>query len=129
MYRSSGLTCVVLLTACSMAQAQDTTALFDIPESGVQRWHNVGAEMTPDEYDRACKQNIRNARHALKGYTNEIVSALHIPETGAKVMGAAAALAAGNASVPLDDRRFMALEFDDVTGNDRAMYLRFKVDW
>jgi len=86
--------------------------------------------MTAGDYRSSYRHNQRIVRDFVKSYSESTLTSIGIPETGVKLMGAAAGLAAGqDARLYLNKSKIMALELKDATESDRAVFIGIKLDW
>lgn len=86
------------------------------------------------EYEKACKDNHRIVRKFIKTSYMSALDSAGVPQTGSRLIGAAAGLAANLVSnkdmkLNLNQSHTMALELRDPAGNDNSLMLRFKLDW
>lgn len=103
-------------------------------EADRNRWQLVTESMSLHEYKQACNNNQRIVRKFLKTSSMDFLDSVGIPETGTRLMGAAAGLAANlvtnhDMKLGLNGGRTMLLEFKDPAGQDSALLLRFKKNW
>lgn len=123
---------ISVLALLASAQLHAEEAIFSVGETGKDKlhWQTYSSDLSDQQYRRISRQNQRQLRNFAKSYTENKLLSMGVPETGIKVMGVAAALAANrNTTLYLNKNHFLALEFKDVTNDNRAMFFGFKVDW
>jgi hypothetical protein len=111
-----------------------TSGLRASEEDDRSRWQSLNDRMSEHEYKEACKDNQRIVRKFIKSRSMTMMDSVGIPETGSRLLGAAAGMAANlvtnkDMKLNLNESRTMALEFRDPAGNDNSLMLRFKLDW
>jgi hypothetical protein len=129
MSRTSGGVLALLLVASNMAFAEDRgTQLVNI---GMDRdqWQPINPQMTPEEYRELSRNNLRLARGALTSYTQERLTSLRVPEMGINLLGAAVGLAASTSRFHVNKSKTMAVEFENLAEDKRALVFRVKLDW
>lgn len=95
-------------------------------------WRTVSGDMSPQAYRKAYRHNQRMVRDAVKAYSNGALRSAGVPETGIRLLGAAAGLAVdGDARLYLNrsKNKRLALEFRDVIDNDRGVVLGIRLKW
>ncbi len=132
MTRKTIMVTALLITASSLAQAQDWHR--DASAVGGQgddrQWRTFAASMSPSEYRRAVRDNHKLVRNVVKSYSSEALSSAGVPRAGIALMGAAAGLAIdGDAKWHLNESKTLAFEFDDVVDEDRALMFTIKKAW
>jgi hypothetical protein len=112
-----------------MAFAEDRgTQLVNI---GMDRdqWQPINPQMTPEDYRELSRNNLRLARGALTSYTQERLTSLRVPEMGINLLGAAVGLAASTSRFHVNKSKTMAVEFENLAEDKRALVFRVKLDW
>jgi len=128
--RLSATISALALLASVQVHAED--AIFSVGETSVNKlhWQTYSNDLSDQEYRKISRHNQRRIRNFVKSYSKNTLLSIGVPETGIKVMGVAAALAANrNTTLYLNKNHFLALEFKDVTNDNRAMFFGFKMDW
>lgn len=128
MFRS--LIIAVALCSSPTALAEQNEAPFGaLFQTETRHWQNIDSGMSIDEYHDHSRQNLRVARKSAEKLMLQASSSLGIPEQGAALAGAALGLAVQGAKFNLNQSKTMALRLDEVAGDDRAISLRFRLDW
>lgn len=128
--KSQIITSAFLLTACCSVYAADRGSQSSGHKPDRHEWQSVSGEMTAGDYRSSYRHNQRIVRDFVKSYSESTLTSIGIPETGVKLMGAAAGLAAGqDARLYLNKSKIMALELKDATESDRAVFIGIKLDW
>jgi hypothetical protein len=95
-----------------------------------REWRTIEGEMSEQEYRNAYRSNQRLLRDVVKSYSEDTLISLGVPKKGVSLIGAAAGLAVTqDAKLYLHKSKLLALEFKDVTDNDRSLFLGVKLDW
>lgn len=117
---------IVLISVRATAVAEERLLL---PGDQLQ---TVSEQMSPEKYRATCRRNQRLLRKMASGYATGALHAAGVPETGIRMLGATATLAAGGeAHLKLMKSRFtrLALEFRDAVDSDRSVVLGFRIRW
>lgn len=117
---------VIVLMAGAPVRADDGVAF------GNAQLATVNAEMQPEIYHRVYRRNQHQLRKAAKNYTMETLRSVGVPETGIRLMGTVAGVAAGSdVNFKLAKSRYtrLALEFRDVIETDRRAVLEIRFRW
>lgn len=120
------LLAIVVMAGTTPACADEEMAL------GAAQLATVNAEMLPEIYHRVYRRNQRQLRKAAKSYTVEMLKSVGVPETGIRLMGTVAGVAAGSdVNFKLAKSRYtrLALEFQDVIETDRRAMLELRFRW
>jgi hypothetical protein len=120
------LLAIVLMAGMTPACADEGMAL------GTAELETVNAEMLPEIYHRVYRRNQRQLRKVAKTYTMEMLRSAGVPETGIRLMGTVAGVAAGSdVNFKLAKSRYtrLALEFQDVIETDRRAMLELRFRW
>jgi len=128
--RLSATISVLALLASAQVHAGET--IFSVGETNIDKlhWQTYSTDLSDQEYRRISRHNQRRIRNFVKSYSENTLLSMGVPETGIKVMGVAAALAANrNTTLYLNKSHFLALEFKDVANDNRTMFLGFKKKW
>ena len=124
------ITSAFLLTACCSLYAADRGSDSSGHKPDRHEWQSVSGDMSERDYRYYSRHNQRIVRNFFKSYSENTLTSIGVPETGVKLMGAAAGLAAGqDAKLYLNKSKLMALELKDATESDRALFFGFKMDW
>lgn len=116
----------ILLMAAAPVCADEGVVL------GSAQLATVNVEMQPEIYHRVYRHNQRRLRKAAKTYTMETLRSVGVPETGIRLMGTVAGVAAGSdVNFKLAKSRYtrLALEFQDVIETDRRAILELRFRW
>jgi hypothetical protein len=129
MLRTSGWVIALLLAAGNMAYAEDLdTRVVDIGTDRDQ-WQRFDPRMTSEDYMEISRNNLRMARRALTSYSHERLTSLWVPEMGINVLGTAIGLATSTARFHVNKSKTVAVEFDSLAEEERALTLKVKIDW
>jgi hypothetical protein len=129
MLRTSGWVIALLLAVSNTAYAEDgDTPLLNIGTDRDQ-WRPVNPQMTPEDYRESSRNNLQLARRTLASYSQESLTSLSMPEMGINLVGTAVGLAAGTASFNVNKSKTMAVEFENLAEDKRALMFRVKIDW
>ena len=124
---------IPLLALLASAQLHAEELVFSVGESAVDRpkhWQTFTTDMSDQQYRNAYRHNQHRIGKFLKTYSENTLLSIGVPKTGVKVIGVAAGLATNrDATLYLNKSRILALEFKDVTNDDRAMFFGIKMDW
>jgi len=94
------------------------------------KWQTFSADMSPGEYRHAVRQNQKQVRDFVKNYSSEALASVGVPKAGIALLGAAAGLAVdGDARLHLNQSKTLALRFDDVVDDDRALLFTLRKTW
>ena len=86
--------------------------------------------MSPGDYRRAVRQNQRQVRDFVKNYSSEALASAGVPKAGIAFLGAAAGLAVdGDARLHLNQSKTLALRFDNLVDQERALMFTLKKTW
>jgi hypothetical protein len=85
--------------------------------------------MSPADYRQAYRQNQRLEVDFVEFHSKRALASTGISERAIGLVGTAALLPLRNTRFHLNSSKTMAVEFQDVTDNDRALLLEFKRKW
>jgi hypothetical protein len=124
------LAAAALLCVATTGMAEhDLSPVGELFQPGGSRWQDIDSGMSAEDYQSSSRQNLRLVRKSAKYFILQTSASAGIPEQGVALTGAALGLVLEGAKFNLNESKTMALELDDVTGEDRAISLRFKLDW
>ncbi len=124
------LAAAALLCIATTGMAEhDLSPVGELFQPDGSRWQDIDSGMSAENYQSSNRQNLRLVRKSAKRFILQASSSAGIPEQGVALTGAALGLVLEGAKIDLNESKTMALELDDVTGEDRAISLRFKLDW
>ncbi len=129
MSRTSGWVIALLLAVSNMAKAEDRDALLLNIGTDSNQWQPVNPQMTPEDYRELSRNNLHLARRTLTSYSQESLTSLWMPEVGINLLGTAVGLAGSTARFHVNKSKTMALEFDNMAKEKRALMFRVKIDW
>jgi hypothetical protein len=98
-------------------------------ESQQSPWRTIDAGMSPADYRQAYRQNQRLVVDFVEFHSKRALASTGISERAIGLVGTAALLPLRNTRFHLNSSKTMAVEFQDVTDNDRALLLEFKRKW
>jgi hypothetical protein len=93
------------------------------------RWQTIDADMSPDEYRLAYRQNQRLVIDILTFHARDALVSSGVPEQAIGLLGTAALLPLRDARFHLNQSRTLAIDFQDVMDQDRALFLEYKRHW
>lgn len=115
------------------AQLYAEEPAFSIGQSSIdkpQHWQTYTDGMSDQQYRNAYRNNQRRISRFIKSYSENALLSAGIPETGIKVIGVAAGLAANrDATLYLNKNHILAVQFKDVVNDNRALFFGIKMDW
>lgn len=126
--RTLAAAALLCIAATGMAE-HDLSPVGELFQPGDNRWQDIDSGMSAEDYQSSSRRNLRLVRKSAKHFILQASSSAGIPEQGVALTGAALGLVLEGAKFNLNESKTMALELDDVTGEDRAISLRFKLDW
>lgn len=129
MSRTSGWMLILWLTASNMAYAQDRDTQLVNMWTERDQWQQVDPQMTAEDYREVSRNNYRLARRALTAYSYETLNSLSVPEMGVNLLGAAVGMAASTASFHVNKSKTMAVEFENLAEEKRALVFKVKINW
>lgn len=94
-----------------------------------KQWRDIDRGISAGEYRNYSRQNLRVARKSAQKLLLQAYSAIGIPKQGAALTGAALGLVIEGAKFNLNESKTMTLRLDEVSGEDRAIALRFRLEW
>jgi hypothetical protein len=125
-----------LLAASTIAHAEDReSSLLNLGfkpyqwEFKQQHLRRIDIDITPQEYEWVYSGNRRFVRNNLKSYSRDALESIGIPEQGVNLMGAALGLVIQGARLDLNKSKTLALEFKDVSNQERTLYFGVNLDW
>ena len=98
-------------------------------EQRQSRWQNIDADMSPAEYRTAYRQNRRQLTEFLSHHSRRALATTGISERAIGFVGTAALLPVRDTRFNLNKSKTMAVQVQDVTDGDRALFLQFKKKW
>jgi hypothetical protein len=129
MSRTSGWVLALLLAVSNMAYAEDRDMRLVNIGTDRDQWQPVNLQMTPEDYSAISRNNLRLARRALTSYSQERLTSLRVPEMGMNLLGAAVGLATSSTSFHINKSKTMAVEFENLAEEKRALMFKLKFDW
>lgn len=111
-------------------RADDDLNLPDLSSPDDTQWRETTPSMSTEAYKQAYDYNRRLLRRALTQYLESKFTSLGVSETTFRLTEGALFLAfKHDAEFNLNESKTMALEFSDLTDEDRAMLYKFKFNW
>jgi hypothetical protein len=129
MSRTSGWLLTLLLAVSNMAYAEERDSPLVNIATDRDQWQRVNPETSPEDYSKLSRNNLRLARRALTSYSQERLTSMGASETGINLLGAAVGLATSSASFHVNKSKTMAVEFENMADDKRALVFRVKLDW
>jgi hypothetical protein len=129
MSRTSGWILALLLAVSNTAYAEDRDTLLINIGTERDQWQPVNPQMTPEDYRDISRNNLRLTGRALTTYSQERLTSLSMPEMGINLLGTAVGLATSTARFHVNKSKTMAVEFENLAKEKRALMFRVKLDW
>ena len=123
------LAAITLLLSSISAMAEYWPSDSMLPQTQAKRWQDVDNEMSTAEYRDSSRQNLRLIRQSAQEFVLQLSNSAGIPRQGVELTGAALGLIVQGAKINLNESRTMAVRFDEVANDDRAVSIRIKLDW
>jgi hypothetical protein len=121
---------VALLVSSAAVGAQGSSAVRSSTTSENHLWQAVSLEMSPEEYNRAYRENRRFLRGVFKSQAKAALVSLGISENVVGMLGAAAALALDpDAKLKLNRSKTLVVEFTDMNEEERAIQIGYTLRW
>lgn len=118
-----------LICGASVVAQQLPTAVEGLAPADEKRWQPVAHDMSPQEYSDSSRQNLRLIRKTAREYILQASAAAGLPKQGVELTGAALGLIVEGAKINLNESKTMAVRLDQVADDDRAISIRFKLEW
>ncbi|MEN8761857.1 MAG: hypothetical protein ABF290_05435 [Thiogranum sp.] len=126
----TGLVPVLVFILSPILCAQDGNSIPGNPETDTHRWQKFDVDMSPREYEDACRNNRRHVIDSMMSYSEQALASIGTPEKGVRFMQAVAGVAASDsAKLHLNSSKLFALELRDISGEDQTLLLKMKLDW
>lgn len=123
--KASAVVLPLLLSA--LPGGQTTAASLDAARYQLKP---VDADMSADEYERACRKNQHRVRKFLAHYSENTLLSLGMSRNSIRVVGALAGAAiTQDATIYLNDNKWLALDIKDAGQDDRAIIFAIKRHW
>lgn len=129
MMHATGIVLVLMLAGSPAwcADYRETPATGH--EKQASQWRSIDADMSPAEYRRAYRQNQRQVVDFVTFQSKRALASTGVSERAIVLVGTAALVPVRNTRFHLNNRKTMAMQFQDVMNNDRALFLEFKTKW
>jgi hypothetical protein len=113
----------------SALYAEDEQPSFFDLEFKQQSLYSIDASSPPQENEKVYSRNQRYLRDALKSYSQETLGLVGLPDQTANLLAATIGIVANGAKLNLNESKTLAIEFNDVTTQDPALYFGYHLDW
>ena len=127
--RTTGIVLILLVTGSSAVYAEYRNSSAADYETQQSQWRTIDADMPPSEYRRVYRQNRRQVVDFMEFHSKRALASTGISERAIGVVGTAALLPVRDTRFHLNSSKTMAVEFQDVMGGDRTLFLEFKKKW
>jgi hypothetical protein len=127
--RTTGIVLILLVAGSSAACAEYRNSSATDYETHQSQWRTIDADMSPYEYRLASRQNKRLVIDIMTFHSKRALASTGIPEQAIGLAGTAALLPVRDTRFHLNRSRTLAVEFQDVTDEDRTLFLEFKKKW
>ena len=129
MMRITGTMLVLMLLGSPALGAEYGNLSDSDAERRLSRWWSIDADMSPAEYRTAYRQNRRQLLDFLSHHSKRALVASGVSERAIVFVGTAALLPLRDTRFNLNKSKTMAVQVQDVTDEDRALFLQFKSKW
>lgn len=100
------------------------------PDVARYQLQSVGVDMSAEEYRSVYRKNQRRIRRFAVHYSESTLRALGMSKTSIRVVGAlAGAAVTQDATLYLNDGKWLALDIRDAAQDDRAVIFAVKRSW
>jgi hypothetical protein len=127
--RTTGTVLLLLVAGSSAVCAEDRNSSAADYETQQSQWRSIDADMSPYEYRVASRQNKRLVIDIMTFHSKRALASTGISEDAMGLVGTAALLPVRDTRFHLNRSRTLAVEFQDVTDEDRTLLLEFKRKW
>lgn len=127
---------LLLTTSCFVHAEDQESSLLNLGikplniEVQQQKLHRVDTNMSSREYETTYNRNRKLVQNNLNAYSRDMLNVIGIPDHIGSRMGAALGVAINDsATLNLNESKTLALEFDNVSNQGRALYFKIKLNW
>jgi hypothetical protein len=100
------------------------------PEAARYQLQPVETDMSADEYRRTYRDNQHRLRKFMTHYSEKTLGSLGIPKNSLRMVGALAGVAiTQDATLYLNDSKWLAIDIKDAAQDDRAIIFAIKQNW
>ena len=94
-----------------------------------QSLYGIDANNSLQDDEKLFRRNQRYLRDAMKLYSQETLGLIGLPDQTANLLAATIGFVANGAKLDLNESKTLAIEFNDVTTQDPALYFGYHLDW